>query len=159
MRRRLSILLALSVLGSIALACSSGEESGTDPSTTGADPSAGGGALTHGLTKAQAAETLAKIGSRTITVGDLAEEIAQKGPFLRARYNSPERRRELLDQMIRFELLAQEAEREGFDDLPDVQRTRKQILIRRFLKVRYEDAIELDDVTDEQVRQYYESHR
>lgn len=157
MRRRLAILLSLSVLGSIALACSGGGEGTEQPQGTGgssAEPE-----LHHGLMPEQAAETLAKIGDRTITVGEFADEIASKGPFLQARYNSPERRRELLDQMIRFELLAQEAARAGFDDRPDVQRTRKQILIRRFLKQQYEDRVQLTDVTDDEVRQYYEGHR
>lgn len=157
MRRRLAILLTISTLGSIALACG-GDDEETTTTTTGAGETPSG-ELHHGLTPEQAAEALAKIGDRTITVGEFADEIASKGPFLRARYNSPERRRELLDQMIRFELLAQEADRAGYDDRPDVQRTRKQILIRRFLKQQYEDRIQLSDVTDEEVRQYYEAHR
>ena len=157
MRRRLTVLLTLSVLGSIALACSGEAETPDQPEGPGETPSTEG-EVRHGLTPEQAAQTLAKVGDRTITVGELAEEIASKGPFLQARYNSPERRRELLDQMIRFELLAQEADRAGFDDRPDVQRTRKQILIRRFLKQQYEDRIQLSDVTDEEVRQYYEAH-
>lgn len=150
MNRRLLALLLLSTLGSIALACSDGEEG-----------SGGGGAdqpRVHGLTEEEAAQTLAKIGDHTITVGEFAEEIANKGPFLRTRYNSPERRRELLDQMVRFELLAQEAEARDFDDAPEVQRTRKQILIRRFLKQEYEDRIQPTDVTDDEVRAYYEAH-
>lgn len=154
MHRRLLILLALSVLGSIALACGDDDAPG-ETSQTGSSSTE----LRHGLTEEQAAQTLAKIGDRTITVGEFADEIASKGPFLRARYNSPERRRELLDQMIRFELLAQEADREGFDERPDVQRTRKQILIRRFLKQQFEDRIQLSDISDEDVRAYYESHR
>lgn len=160
MQRRLSILLVLSILGSIALACSGGDEGGGG---SGAGSGAGGGGsqgeARHGLTAEQAGQTLAKVGDRTITVGELADEIASKGPFLRARFNSPERRRELLDQMIRFELLAQEADRAGYDDRPDVQRTRKQILIRRFLKQQYEDRIRLEDVTDAEVAAYYEAHR
>ena len=149
MNRRLAVLVVLSILGSIALACS-GES----------DSSSGGpeAPRVHGLTEAEAAQTLAKIGDHTITVGEFAEEIANKGPFLRARYNSPERRRELLDQLVRFELLAQEADARGFDDAPEVQRTRKQILIRRFLKQEYEDRIQPTDITDDQVRAYYEAH-
>ncbi len=151
MNRRLAAVLALSTLGSIALACS-GESTGSGTGGSGDGP------RVHGLTEEQAAQTLAKIGDHTITVGEFAEEIANKGPFLRTRYNSPERRRELLDQLVRFELLAQEADARGFDDAPEVQRTQKQILIRRFLKQEYEDRIQVTDITDEQVRAYYEAH-
>lgn len=151
MNRRLAAVITLSTLGSIALACSGeGDHAGGG--------SAGDGPRVHGLTEEEAAQTLAKIGDHTITVGEFAEEIANKGPFLRTRYNSPERRRELLDQLVRFELLAQEADARGFDDAPEVQRTRKQILIRRFLKQEYEDRIQPTDITDDEVRAYYEAH-
>jgi peptidyl-prolyl cis-trans isomerase C len=154
MHRRLSILVVASILGSSALACSGGERTDAPAASGSAGPE-----VRHGLTAEQAEQVLAKIGPRTITVGEFADEIASKGPFLRARYNSPERRRELLDQMVRFELLAQEAEREGFEQLPDVQRTRKQILIRRFLKQQYEDRIQPSDISDDDVRRYYEAHQ
>lgn len=149
MRSRLAVLLMLSTIASIVLACSGGDGDGTAPED---------GPRVHGLTEAEAAQTLAKIGDREITVGEFAEEIANKGPFLRARYNSPERRRELLDQLVRFELLAQEADAQGFDDLPDVQRTRKQLMIRRFLEEEYEERLQPSDITDEEVRTFYEAH-
>lgn len=115
------------------------------------------GSRVHGLTPEQAAQTLAKIGSTEITVGAFANELSSKGSFVRTRYSSPERRREFLDQMIRFELLAQEAARRGLDQLPEVERSRKQILIRRFLEERFDhggpETVSMGDV-----REYYESH-
>jgi peptidyl-prolyl cis-trans isomerase C len=159
-QRRLTALVLTSVLAAIALVACSGGDDETSPGsgTTGTGEQAEG-PRTHGLTEAEAAQVLAKIGDREITVGEFAESIASKGPFLRARYNSPERRRELLDQMVRFELFAQEAERRELDQLPDVQRTRKQVLIRRFLKAEFEDRIQLTDVSDADVQAYYESHQ
>jgi peptidyl-prolyl cis-trans isomerase C len=151
MRRRLAVLLLLSTIASVAIACSGGDEGGTG--TGGGD-----GPRVHGLTEEEAAATLAKIGDHEITVGEFAEEIANKGPFLRARYNSPERRRELLDQLVRFELLAQEAHAQGFDQRPDVQRTRKQLIIRRFLEEEYEERLQPSDISDEEVRAFYEAH-
>lgn len=153
MHRRLLILVFLSFLGAVVIACTCEEDSSSSSS------SAAEGQRTHGLTEEEARQVLAKIGDREITVGEFVESISSKGPFLRARYNSPERRRELLDQMVRFELFAEEAHRRGFDELPDVQRTRKQVLIRRFLKQEFEDRIQLSDVSDEDVAAYYESHR
>lgn len=154
MQQRVLILVVLSMIAGIAVACSGGDEDPQDqPPSTSED-----GPRTHGLTEDEAAAVLAKIGDREITVGEFAESIASKGPFLRARYNSPERRRELLDQMVRFELFAQEADRRGYDDLPEVQRTRKQVLIRRFLKQEFEDRIQLSDVSNADVQAYYDSH-
>lgn len=138
-------------LGSVALGC------GEDPPATNGTNVEDEGERVHGLTPAQAREPLAVIGETTITVGQLAEELASKGSFIRTRYGSPERRREFLDQMIRFELLAQEAERRGYDDLPEVQRSRKQMMIRRFLEQRFDQGGP-ESISAEDVRAYYESH-
>ncbi|MEM1418899.1 MAG: peptidyl-prolyl cis-trans isomerase [Myxococcota bacterium] len=113
----------------------------------------------HGLTEAQAAQVLAKVGDRTITVGELAERLADQSPYLRARYNSPERRREFLDNMIRFELLAQEAQRRGLTAAPEVQRAREQAMVQQMMRELFEDRIRLEDVTDEEVAAYYEANR
>ncbi len=158
MRRRiLSLLLASGVssvvFAGVAVGC--GAEDPADPSP---DTEADDGERIHGLTEAEAARVLATVGDVEITVGDVARELASKGSFIRTRYQSPERRREFLDQMIRFELLAQEAERRGYDELPEVQRTRKQMMIRRLIAERFESGGP-DSITADQVREYYESHR
>lgn len=144
-----SVLLSL---GGLAFACGGDDEDGPDNTDN-----TGGDELVHGLTKAQAAEVLVKVGDEEITVGEFAERLADQSPYLRARYNTPERRREFLNNMVRFELLAQEAEREGLDELPEVVRTRKQVMIQQMMKELFEDRIRLSDVTDEEVREYYEA--
>ncbi len=113
----------------------------------------------HGLTKAQQAETLVKVGNETITVGDFAARLSEQSPYLRARYASPERRREFLDNMVRFELLAQEAHNKGYDRSDEVERTRKQMMIQAMMKAEFEDRVQLTDITDAEVRTYFESHR
>ncbi len=151
MRRALRALLLLCTLFSVAIVVAGGCGD-DDEATTPNEP-----ARIHGLTAEQAREPLAKIGNTTITVGDFAEELASKGSFIRTRYNSPERRREFLDQMIRFELLAQEAERRGYHELPDVQRTRKQMMIRQFLEQRFDQSTP-ESISADDVRAYYEAH-
>lgn len=149
-RRALWLALASATV-SAGVACSGG----TEPAGGGSRPE---DERVHGLTSEERAATLAKVGDRTITVGEFAEIVASKGPFLSVRYNAPERRRELLDQLVRFELLANEADARGFDELPEVVRSRKQLVVRRFLKREFEDAFSLEDVSDEEVRAYYEAH-
>jgi peptidyl-prolyl cis-trans isomerase C len=119
----------------------------------------GSGDRVHGLTKAQQAETLVKVGNETITVGDFAARLSEQSPYLRARYASPERRREFLDNMVRFELLAQEAHTKGYDRSDEVERTRKQMMIQAMMKAEFEDRVQLTDITDAEVRAYFESHR
>ncbi len=148
--RAIGLMLALAV-GPLAVGCGDDDESTDDDETAEAEPR-------HGLTAEQASQVLAKIGDETITVGEFAERLADQSPYLRARYNSPERRREFLENMIRFELLAQEAERRGLDDLPEVQKLRKQMMIQQLMREQFEDRIQLDDVTDAEVEAYYEEH-
>ena len=112
----------------------------------------------HGLTAEQASQVLVKIGDEVITVGEFADRLADQSPYLRARYNSPERRREYLDNMVRFELMALEAERRGLHELPEVERTRKQVMIQQMMKEQFEDRVQLSDVTDDEIRAYYEAN-
>lgn len=158
MIRHAFLLTLLSTLASLAVGLGCGDDgtSGGDGPSTGPQP---GAETSHGLTREQAAAVLVKVGEETITVGEFAERLADQSPYLRARYNSPERRREFLDNMVRFELLALEAQRRGLADLPEVQRTRKQVMIQQMMKELFEDRIQLADITDEEIRTYYEAHQ
>ena len=152
MRRPLipSILLSVSLSALVAVGC--GDDEDTNPTP---DPAEGQGA--DGLSQSERDEVLATVGDETITVGEFANELATKGSYIRTRYNSPERRREFLDQMIRFELLAQEAARRGYDELPEVRRTRKQMMIRRFLEERFEHGGP-EAIPEADIRTFFDEH-
>jgi peptidyl-prolyl cis-trans isomerase C len=112
----------------------------------------------HGLTAEQAKQPLVVVGGTTITVGDFADELADKSPYLRARYASPQRRRELLDEMVKRELLASEASRRGLDKTEEVQRTRKQVMIQQMMKTEFEEKVKLGDITDQEIEAYYKGN-
>src|SRR5687767_8229600 len=112
----------------------------------------------HGLTAQQAKLPLVVVGDTTITVGEFAEQIAEKSPYLRARYASPERRRELLDELVKFELLAKEASRRGLDKSEEVQRARKQVMVQQMMKAEFEEKVKLSDVGDQEIEAYYQAH-
>jgi hypothetical protein len=59
------------------------------------------------------AAPLAKIDDVTITVGELQERINRQSPYIRQRYTSLEQKKEFLDSLVRFEILAKEAYRAG----------------------------------------------
>jgi len=157
-RRILSLMiasgLASAFIVAVGVGCGEDDDDGEESPITD-DPA---GETVHGLTPQEASRVLAKVGDTEIRVGDVASELASKGSFIRTRYQSPERRREFLDQMIRFELLAQEAERRGYDELPEVVRARKQMMIRRFLAERF-GSEGPESIPEEDVREYYEAHR
>jgi peptidyl-prolyl cis-trans isomerase C len=112
----------------------------------------------HGLTADQAKQALVTIGDTTITLGDFAEQLAEKSPYLRARYASPQRRRELLEELVKFELLAREAKRRGLDADEEVVRTKKQVMIQQMMKVEFEDKVKLADISDQEIEAYYKAH-
>lgn len=67
-----------------------------------------------------AAEELVAVGQDVrITVGDFLARMGEQSPFIRARFTTLERKREFLDNLVRFELLAAEALRRGIDRGPD----------------------------------------
>ena len=53
-----------------------------------------------GLTPEQAAQVLARVREHTITLGDYAAALEHLSRFDRMRYQAPERRRELLEEMV-----------------------------------------------------------
>jgi peptidyl-prolyl cis-trans isomerase C len=114
----------------------------------------------HGLTKEQAAKVLFKVGDTEVTVGEFADRLANQSPYLRARYyNDPQRRREFLDNMIQFELLAAEAKKRGYDKSNEVEQVRKQKMVQQMMKKLFDkDGKGLSEVSEAEVKAYYEKH-
>lgn len=112
----------------------------------------------HGLTEAQANEVLVTIGDRTITVGEFADRLASQSPYLQARFESPERRREFLENLIRFELLVYEAKRRGYADQPDIQRARRTAMTQQLIKKEVDEQLKLAEITDEEIQEVYDAN-
>jgi hypothetical protein len=81
--------------------------------------SASASAAKKTLSPEMAKKTLAKVGDRVITLGEYAATLDRMDPFERMRYQSQDRRKRLLDEMIEVELLSQEARRRGLDKAPE----------------------------------------
>jgi peptidyl-prolyl cis-trans isomerase C len=107
---------------------------------------------------ADASQVVAKVDDSVITVGDVQERINKQSPFVRARYSTPERKKEFLDSLIRFEVLANEAEKRGYDKDPEVIRVMKQQMISKFLQKDFESKLKIEDVPDADVEKYYAEH-
>lgn len=112
--------------------------------------------LKYGLTKEQSARALVKLGIRTVSLGEFAERLRAQPPYLTARYKGPERRREYLDEMVRFELLAAEAERRGYDRGRDVERVQEQTMVEQMMGDLFEkQGLKLSDISDAEIQAYY----
>jgi peptidyl-prolyl cis-trans isomerase C len=103
------------------------------------------------------AEVLARIDDVVITVGEFQDRINQQTPYVRARYTSIERKKEFLDNMVRFEVLAKEAERRGLNKDSEVVRTMKQVMIQKLLRDEF-DKVTPDQIADADAQKYYDGH-
>lgn len=101
---------------------------------------------------------VAKVGNGVITAGDLKRHLEEISPFLRARFNTPERKKELLENLIRNELLAQEAERRGLDKAPQVREQMKRAMIQELLREQLDERAAGKDLADDELRKFYDSH-
>jgi peptidyl-prolyl cis-trans isomerase C len=118
-----------------------------------------GGATTSGVGSTQAAQVLARVGSRTITVGDYVTALEHMDQFDRMRYQAPERRQELLSEMIDVMLLADEAREKGYDKDPITAQEIREILRDAMLETVREGLPTPSAIPDVEVRTYYESHK
>ncbi|GEJ57662.1 peptidyl-prolyl cis-trans isomerase [Anaeromyxobacter diazotrophicus] len=129
MFRRASLVLALAA----ALACSKG------PAKKGPVVASGGGV--------------------TITADELKARLDEQSPMIRASFQSADRKKQFLDNMIRFELLAKAAEKEGLANDPDVQFTLKKVMVSKYYQRFFQqDPGAAKGVPDAEVQKYYDEH-
>jgi peptidyl-prolyl cis-trans isomerase C len=103
-------------------------------------------------------QVVAKVDDNVITVADVQERINKQSPFVRARYTNAERKKEFVDGLVRFEVLASEAARRGYDKDPDVQRVMKQQMISKLMQKDFESKLKVEDVPEADVEKYYNEH-
>ncbi len=150
-RRKLAFAAILG-MAAMASACDGCDEKAIDNAQTG-------GEQPGGLTPKQAQEVVAKVGDRTITLGDYAAALERMNRIDRLRYQTKERRRELLDEMIDLELLAQEAKRRGLDQKPQVQEAVRQVLREALVAKAREKLPAPGAIPADQVKAYYDAHK
>ena len=99
---------------------------------------------------------VAKFGSQNITDAELTARFSEMNPFARARFQTVEQRRDYVEGLVRFELLAQEAVRRNLQNDPEVVEAARRVMVQQLLKK------ELDEgnggVTDAQISAWYQAH-
>lgn len=101
---------------------------------------------------------VARIDDTVITVGDVQDRINKMAPFPRGRYVALDKKKDMLDNLIRVEVMAKEAEKRGYDQDPEVVRVKKQQMISKFLQKEFESKLRVEDVPDADVQKYYGEH-
>jgi hypothetical protein len=100
---------------------------------------------------------VAQVGEVVITAEDFRQQLGKLPAAVRDRYSSLEQKRRILDNLVRAEVLANEARRRGYEKDPEVRRTINQHLAG-VLIAREKAAGNPDAVTPEQVQRYIEGH-
>ncbi len=104
------------------------------------------------------AQVVASFQGGEVTTGELEDAIRKQSPQMRRRYLDPAVKRDLLDKTVRFELLADAADKRGYGANEAVQQTVKQNSVQTLMKEELDDKITLDQVPAEDVKQYYETN-
>lgn len=103
---------------------------------------------------------LAKVGSVKITSADLERDIKNLPEFAQKLFEGTAGREKFLDEMIKKELLYQEAVKRGLDKDPEflhkLEEFKKLTLIGQLLEKEIEAKAK---VTDQDVKDYYEKHK
>ncbi len=149
--------LDVSALGALLAVLASGCDGCSRSETPRAAASDAGAAA--GLSPEQAAQVLARVGERVITLGDYAAALDRMDPFERMRYQTQDRRQALLDEMINVELLAREAERRGLDRRPETVELVRQFQRDELLRRVRASLPRAEDLPAADVSRYYQDHR
>lgn len=100
---------------------------------------------------------VARFEGDVITSAELSQRFAEMSPQARARFQSLEPRRDYVEGVVRFELLAREAVRQGLASDPQVVEAARRLMVQTLLKRVLEEKPEA--VTDADVQRFYDAHR
>ncbi len=101
-----------------------------------------------------AARVVAQVGERIISVTDVEQQLQAQPDFVRARYASASGRKELVDSLVRSELLMQEARRRGVDKSPEVSALFEKLVIQQLVS----EVAKASQPTEAEAKAYFDSH-
>jgi peptidyl-prolyl cis-trans isomerase C len=94
-----------------------------------------------------------------VTVAEFKARLDEQSPFLRQRYQNLDRKKEFLDSLVKFEVLAHAAEKEGLQNDPDVQMTMKKAMVQKLVSKRFAEGDASKDISDAEVQKFYDEHK
>lgn len=104
------------------------------------------------------AAVVARIDDLVITAQWLEAEINKLPPFARTRYSLPEQKKQYLENLVRFEVMAMAARARGYDRDPAVLRVLKQQMIDEFLRKEVDAKLRPEDIGDAEIEAFYREH-
>jgi len=93
-----------------------------------------------------------------VTVAEFQARLDEQSPFLRQRFQGMERKKEFLDSLVKFEILANAAQKEGYQNDPDVQLTMKKAMVQKLIQKKFGDG-DAKDIPDAEIQKFYDEHK
>lgn len=148
--RKLRWLVVIVALGIFVAGCGDVSKKGGGPEATAYGEKGEG----------EGGPAVARVGKKVITIKELQAQIDRVPPFFRAQMESKEGKKQLLDRLVRTELLYQEALKQELDKDPEyINRIEegKKMLLSSMLQQKIQDA-EIK-VSEQEIAKYYEEHK
>lgn len=94
-----------------------------------------------------------------VTVDEFKARLKEQSPIIRSRFNTLERKKEFLDGLVRFEVLAAEAERQGLMEDPDIQNAVRKLMVQKLVQKYFQDGQGAKDIPEAELREYFEKNK
>ena len=108
--------------------------------------------------EARRAQVVARVDETSLTVGSIEDDLHSQTPFQRTRFTRRARLQEYVESLVRFELLAAEAERRGFGEHPNVIKILEQSSVQGLLRREFDERVAPETIPAEAVAAYYREH-
>jgi hypothetical protein len=93
-----------------------------------------------------------------VTVGEIEDAIAASSPLIQATALEPANLRDMVDRHLRFELQLKEAERRGYREMPEVQKTSRENSVKVMLSRDIDAPVRNAQVSPAELLAYFNSH-
>ena len=93
-----------------------------------------------------------------VTVAEFQARIDEQSPFLRQRFQNLDRKKEFLDSLVKFELLAAAAQKEGYQNDPDIQLTLRKAMVQKLVQKKFAEG-DGKDISDADIQKFFDDHK
>jgi peptidyl-prolyl cis-trans isomerase C len=94
-----------------------------------------------------------------VTVDEFKGRLKEQSPIIRSRFTTLERKKEFLDGLVRFEVLASEAERQGLANDPEIQTALRKLMVQKLVQRYFQDPGQGKEIPEAELREYFEKNK
>ena len=157
-REEMAMIRVLIAFCQVGTFCLTGTLTGCDGQGSAGGSGVGGSPCPWGAWQPEGT-VVATAGAHSVTVEQLNRELGNLNPYKRARYANLERIEDFAIKAGEFQLLAQEACRQGLYKRPEVMHDLNKVMLRALLKIEAYQALKLGSINDKAVDALYESQK